>query len=295
MSTLWIPSASTQPDVQRRKKKRLGSWLLVIFAVLTLIVWLFPLWMSVTSAFKTPEEIATTSWTSLPTHWTLENFTRFAHDSDFGRKLRNSIIISGGACIISLIFSFLNAVALGVGRVKRSRAVMTICLIVFAIPQEAIVYPTYKVAKILNVYGNPIAVIVILGIIYSAFGTLLLGEVMRAFPRELIDAAFVDGVSMRHMMRHVVYPIVKPSLKTLGIMIFIWDWNEYMMPLILLPNNDTQTVPIAIASTFSQPGFGVVPDIAWGAAGALLSSAPTVLLFLLFQRVIARGITVGTD
>ena len=84
-------------------------------------------------------------------------------------------------------------------------------------------------------------------------------------------------------------------IATLAVMIVIWDWNEYMMPLILLPGNDVQTIPIAIAGTFGPPGFGVVPDIAWGAAGLVLSSAPTILIFLVMQRVIARGITVGTD
>ena len=296
MSMSWMPlQKAAEGGSRSTKRKSVWSWLILLFTLLTLVSWLFPFWLSVTTAFKDSAELASSSATSLPHTFYWGNFTRFWSESDFPRKLFNSILISSVACMITVVFSFLNAVALGVGRIKRTRLVLTVCLIAFAIPQEAVVYPTYKVSKILHIYGNPIAVILILGILYSAFGTFLLGEVMKSFPRELIDAAFVDGVRIREMLRHVIYPLLKPTLQTLAVMVFIWNWNEYMMPLILLPDNATQTVPIALASTYSQPGFNVVPDIGWGAAGALISAAPTILFFLLFQRVIARGITMGTE
>ena len=215
--------------------------------------------------------------------------------SGFGTKLRNSIVINVVACLLSVVLSFLNAVALHLGHVQRKQLVLTLCMIAFAIPQEALVFPVYKVAKLTHLYGSIIPLILILGVLYSALGTFLLGEVMHEFPRELVEAAHIDGAGMWRMLRNVVFPILRPTLLTLTIMVLIWDWNEYMMPLMLLPGNEQQTIPIAIGSTFGPPGFNSVPDIAWGAAGLVLSSAPTVLLFLLSQRVIARGITIGVD
>ena len=292
-TTVLTRAADNQP--LRRQRRSLTSWLILVTGLITVVIWVFPLWMSVATALKDPIEVATTQPWSAPHHLYLNNFTRFWEMSGFGTKLRNSVVINIAACAISVVLSFLNAVALQLGNVRRSRAVLTACMIAFAIPQEALVFPVYKVAKLTHTYGSILPLIVILGVLYSALGTFLLGEVMRAFPRELIEAAHIDGAGIWRVLTSVVLPILRPTLLTLTVMVLIWDWNEYMMPLMLLPGNDQQTIPVAIASTFGPPGFNSVPDIAWGAAGVVLSSAPTVLIFLVCQRVIARGITIGTD
>lgn len=293
MSLVAALRAESEP--LRRRPRTPAAWLVVVFGVLTAIAWIFPLWMGLATAFKTPAEAAATQPWNLPDHATLANFTRFWTDSGFAVKLRNSVTINVAACAISVVLSVLNAVALGLGNLRRPRAVLTACMVVFAVPQEALAFPVYKAAKLTHTYGTQLPLILILGILYSALGTFLLGEVMQQFPRELVEAAHLDGAGMVRMLRSVVLPVLRPTVVTLAVMVLIWDWNEYMMPLILLPGNDQQTVPIAIGSAFGPPGFGVVPDIAWGAAGLLLSSAPTILVFLVFQRVIARGITIGVD
>ena len=276
-------------------RRSYGSWLFLTFAIFTSIAWIFPLWMGIATAFKSPIEVATSQPWELPHTFYMGNFIRFWNDSHFGTKLWNTLVINGAACAISVVLSYLNAVALVLGRSRHSRVITTACMIAFAIPQEALVFPVYKAAKGLHLYGTQVPLILILGIVYSALGTFLLGEVMRQFPRDIIEAALIDGAGMRRMLLDVVLPIMRPTLRTLAVMVLIWDWNEYMMPLFLLPDNATQTIPLAIGSAFGPPGFNSVPDVAWGAAGLLLSASPTVLIFLLFQRVISRGITLGSD
>ena len=279
----------------RKRNRSVGSWLILTFGILTAIVWVFPLWMVVTTALKSPAEAAMTQPWDLPQHVWLGNFPRFWVDSEFGVKLRNSVIINVAACLITIVLSLLNAVALTLGQVRHRQAIVTACLILFAVPQEALVFPIYKVAKLTHTYGSQVPLILVLGVLYSALGTFLLTEVLRQLPSDIVEAAYLDGAGVWRMLTGVLLPMLRPTVVTLAVMVLIWDWNEYMMPLILLPRNSQQTIPIAIGSTFGPPGFGAVPDIAWGAAGLLLSSAPTILVFLLFQRVIARGITVGTD
>lgn len=292
---ITAPAVAAPPGRRMRKQRTVGSWLFLVAALLTAIAWVFPLWMGLATALKTPAEaLATQPWEP-PANPTFTNFARFAAESDFATKLWNSVYINIAACAITVTLSLLNAVALNLGRVRRRRGILTVCMIAFAIPQEALVFPTYKAAKMLGLYGETLPLILMLGVMYTALGTFLLGEVMQQFPRALTEAALIDGAGMWRMLRSVVLPVLRPTLVTLAVLVLIWDWNEYMMPLILLPGNDVQTIPIAIASTFGPPGFGSVPDVAWGAAGLVLSSAPTVLVFLVFQRVIARGITVGSD
>lgn len=152
------------------------------------------------------------------------------------------------------------------------------------------VYPLYYMAKLAGLYNSQVSVILIFTVIQGAFGTYLLTSVFSAFPMELVEAAVVDGCGKLRLLVSVVVPMCMPTLLVLLTFFFIWTWNEFFLPLILLISNARQTVPIAISVTQSQHNM----DATTASASALLGVLPCVVFFALFQRTLTRGIAVGS-
>ena len=186
--------------------------------------------------------------------------------------------------------SLLNAFALGIGRVKWSALFLVLFLLGNFLPQEALVYPLYYFAKALKLYDTKLAVILVFTVIQSAFGTYLLTSVFSEFPKELIEAAVIDGSNKFQLLTKIVLPLSIPTLSVLFVFFFIWTWNEFFLPLILLVSSANQTVPIAIATLQGQHNM----DVTTSSSSALLGVLPCILFFILFQRTLTRGITAGS-
>jgi len=129
-----------------------------------------------------------------------------------------------------------------------------------------------------------------LAVLYSSFGTYLLSSVFSAFTRELIEAAQIDGCNKLQLLFRIVVPLSMPSLSILFVFFFIWSWNEFFLPLIFLVSNDNQTIPIAMALARGEYGDTVTSQ----AAASLLGIIPCIIFFILFQRTLTKGITLGS-
>jgi raffinose/stachyose/melibiose transport system permease protein len=277
------------------KRRNPMSWVVLFFLTTGVAIWTIPYYLVFTYAIKSPVDQTSTSLWAPPHSFNASYFIQAWQWGDLTPKFFNSLYISSVATAISIGLAFFTAFSLGIGKPKHRTLILTICMVIYAIPQEAIVFPWFKFTEAINIYGNQIGVILILGILYSAFATYLLTTVLSEFPKEILEAAYVDGVSSWRLLRSIIFPLIRPTLATLAAMIFIWDWNEYMMPLILLPNNNTQTLPIIIATALGgnpdtgSPGM----NVSIMAMGCVLSAIPSIIFFLLFQRTLSRGIAVG--
>jgi len=127
-------------------------------------------------------------------------------------------------------------------------------------------------------------------VLHSAFGTYLLSAVLTAFPREILEAAQIDGANRWQVLWLVVVPVLRPTLMVLATFFFIWTWNEFLIPLVLLVSNNNQTVSLAMGLTRGQN----LSDPVLQAAASLLGIAPTIIFFLIFQRTLTRGVAVGS-
>ncbi len=261
----------------------------VLLAVL-LVVMLFPFWVVAINAFKTPSDYATNGPMALPSAFVLDGLTAFWQRVDFTNKLANSLIISLSVAVFGVILSLLNAFALGIGRIRGSVWILVFFVIANTLPHESLAYPLYYFTKALGIYDTKFAVILVFTVIQAAFGTFLLSNVFRAFPRELVEAAVVDGAGKTRLLWSVVAPMSKPTLSVLFTFFFIWTWNEFFLPLILLVSNANQTVPIAISVTQGQHNM----DVTTASASALLGLLPCFVFFILFQRTLTKGITAGS-
>lgn len=272
------------------KTKRLTGQILALLALTALlVVMLFPFVIIFFNSFKEAADYAQNGPLRLPTKWTFDTLARFWLRVDFTGKLWNSFYISASVAILAVGLSLLNAFALGIGKIKGAVAILIIFVVANTLPQEVLVYPLYYMAKAVGIYDRQLSIIIIFTVIQSAFGTYLLSSAYSAFPRELLEAATVDGCNKTQLLVHIVTPMSKATLSVLFTFFFLWTWNEFFIPLIMLVSNARQTVPIALSVTQGQHNM----DATMASASAMLGILPCIVFFILFQRTLSKGITAG--
>lgn len=285
MSLRSVPAPRHGRGGVMRLGHRLVTGVLVVLAAVTV----FPFLLVLMNAVKSPQDYTARGPLGLPGGIYLKGISDFWLRVDFGEKLFNSTVIAGSVAVLAVLVSILMAYALGIGRVKGRVWIIAIFLLANLMPQEALVYPLYYLAKEADLYDTKLAVIIIFTAIQSAFGVYLLSSVLSTFPREIIEAARIDGANRWQVLWRVVVPLSWPTLSVLLVFFFIWTWNEFFIPMIMLVSNDNQTVPVALGVLQGQR----LMDVTAQSASALLGIAPAVVFFLIFQRTLTRGIAVG--
>ena len=274
----------------KRTTLDIKKYLSLVGLIIVAVIVLYPLAMILINAVKSPQDYAANGPMSLPVGIYLDGIVSFWNRINFGNKLINSAIISFTVAFLGVALSLLNAFALGIGKIKGATILLVIFLLGNFLPQEALVYPLYYLTKAVHLYDTLAAVIIVFAVIQSAFGTYLLTSVFSEFPRELLEAAMIDGSTKLQLLTRIVLPISMPTLSVLFVFFFIWTWNEFFLPLILLITSTNETVPIAIATLQGQHNM----DITTTAASALLGLLPCLVFFQVFQKTLTRGITAGS-
>jgi raffinose/stachyose/melibiose transport system permease protein len=259
------------------------------FLVVAMLITLLPFVLAAINAVKTAEDYTAHGPLALPRSFDLTAIKDFWQNVDYTNKLFNSILISGAVAVLGTVISLLNAYALGIGRIKARTSLLVLLLLATTIPQEALIYPLYYMAKWVGLYDTRLAVIIISAVMSSAFGTYLLSSVLTTFPREILEAARIDGAGRWQVLRQVVVPVIWPTLTVLMTFFFIWTWNDFFLPLVMLVSNDNQTASVALGSLQGQ--YTSSPTSL--AAASLMGILPAVAFFLIFQRTLTRGAVVG--
>lgn len=280
-------SASVMPS--RGRRSGVARSLILVLLIAVLVAMLFPFVLVAMNAVKAPADYAGNGPLSLPEGLYLQGIIDFWNRVDFTQKLINSAIVSGAVAVGAVALSLLNAYAIGIGRVRGRVGLLAFFMLANLLPHEALAYPLYYIAKAVGLYDTRLSVILIFIVIQSAFGTYLLSAVFGSFPREILEAAAVDGASRWQILVRIVAPVSWPTLSMLFTLFFIWTWNEFFLPLIFLISNDNQTVPVALGVLQGQR----LMDATTSSASALLGIVPAIVFFLLFQRTLTRGIAAG--
>jgi raffinose/stachyose/melibiose transport system permease protein len=241
------------------------------------------------NAVKSPAEYSANGPLALPEGLYLDGIQDFWERVDFGQKLFNSVLISGSVAVLAVILSVLTAYAIGIGRIKGRPWILAFFVLANMLPQETLVYPVYYLSKEAGLYDTRLSVIIVFTVIQSAFGTYLLSSVLGAFPREIIEAARIDGANSWQVLWRIIVPVSRPTIGVLMVFFFIWTWNEFLLPLVMLISNDNQTVSVALGVLQGQR----LMDATMTNAAALLGVLPALVFFLVFQRTLTRGIAVG--
>jgi raffinose/stachyose/melibiose transport system permease protein len=288
--TIAVRPAASGRSRGQRLSKALRDYGSLTGLLILLFVMFLPFLIIAANAIKTPQEYAANGPLTLPSGLYLTGIEDFWNRVDFTTMLINSTVISLSVAVLSMILSLLNGFAIGIGRIRGSVWLLVFFMIANMLPNEGIAYPLYYFAKFVHLYDTQLSVIIIFTAIQSAFGTYLISSVLRQFPREILDAAKVDGCNKLQLLIHIVVPVSRPSLSVFFAFSFIWTWNEFFLPLIMLVSNSKQTVPIAISVLQGQNFM----DPTTTASSALLGVAPCILFFLLFQRSLTKGVVAGS-
>lgn len=281
--------AAARTRAADRHHRGAARWFVLAGAVVVALLVVAPLLVMLLNAFKSPDDYTQHGPLSLPTSLYLDGLVNFWQRTDFPVKLWNSFFISAVVAVAACVISLLNAYAIGIGRIKGRMWVVLLFLLANMLPQEALIYPLFDMARQVGLSNSQWSVVIIFTVIQSAFGTYLLASVLGTFPPALLEAAALDGAGRWRILWRVVFPIVRPTLMVLMIFFFIWTWNEFFIPLVMLTTNDTQTIPIALASLQGDR----MMDAPTTNAGALVSLVPALVFFLIFQRTLTRGVTAG--
>ncbi len=272
-----------------RGRPRPSTVIVAALGIAFAVVMLSPFLLVAMNSFKSNADYSANGPLALPSAIDLSAFERFLSLIDFPTALWNSILVSGLVTVGGLLISVLAAYAIGIGRIKARTWVVAVLLIATMVPQEALVYPLFYGAQATSTLNTVWSVIVIFIVIQGAYGTYLLAGVLGTFPKELIEAARVDGASAWQILWRVVVPVLRPTLSVLAVFFFIWTWNEFYLPVVLLGDSSSQTIPIALATLRGQHSIEQTTIT----AGSFLSLLPTVIFFLIFQRTLSNGVTAG--
>jgi raffinose/stachyose/melibiose transport system permease protein len=270
--------------------RRLTAWVPLVLLALLLLVMLFPLLLVVLSSFKTEAEYSTNGPFALPQSLNFDVLTSTWRSTDYPVKLLNSAVISIGTAVLATVLSLFNAFAIAIGKIRGRAVFLSFFLLAITLPTEALIYPLYYLFKAIHLYDTQLSVILITATLHSAFGTYLMTTVLNSFPKELLEAARLDGATKLQLLSRVVVPLSMPSLSVLFVFFFIWTWNDFFLPLIFLISNAKQTVPLAVLSAQGEHGSVITTQ----AAASLLGILPCIIFFIIFQRTLTRGVAVGS-
>lgn len=285
-----VPRGSRVPRPRGGMTKKRGiDWLLLALVVVGALAVIAPFYLVLVNSFKSPVDYATSGPLALPQSLDFGGIVAFWERVNFPEKVWNSLFISGIVAVLAVGISMFNAFAIGIGRVRGRSWIVLLFLMANLLPQEALLYPLYYMFKEVGLYDNVWSVIIVFTVVQAAFGTYLLSSVYGTFPKEVLEAASLDGANRWQILWRVVFPISRPTLSVLLIFFFIWTWNEFLIPLTFLASNANQTVPVAISVLQGDR----LMDVTTTSASALLGIIPTLIFFLIFQRTLTRGITAG--
>jgi N,N'-diacetylchitobiose transport system permease protein len=279
---------------QRRRRLRRAGWNLVGLAVFAVVV--FPVFWMISTAFKPDAEINSLTPTWFSPDPTLDHFRDAIDRPYFWNAVKNSVIIVGVTVVFSIVLAFLAAVALAKYRFS-GRSLFVVAMIgILMLPQVGLVIPLYVVlAKYHLTSDDPKRALAGVIITYMTFLLPFAVWTLRGFllgiPKELEEAAMVDGSSRLGAFVRILLPLVAPGLVATSIFIVITAWNEYIFANVLLTNQSNHTLTVWL-SYFT----GSSRNADWGGlmAASTLTAIPVVIFFLLVQRRIAFGLTAGS-
>ncbi|WP_426626115.1 carbohydrate ABC transporter permease [Leifsonia sp. McL0607] len=273
------PPGAKAARARPRLRRSTERWILFAAGVLLTLIVLLPVIVIVLTAFKPAAEINAFPPTLLPGAWTLDNFAKIFNDLPFGRLFVNSLVFAGGVTVFALVFDSLAAYALARIDFRGSRVLLIVIVASLMIPFQATLIPVYQLVAQLG-WVNTFAGLIIPRAA-DAFGIFFLRQFFIALPRDLDNAARIDGAGEFRIFRSIVLPNAVPALLTLAIFTFVNNWNDLLWPLVFTTSPEMGTITSGL--TLLTGPTGIIP---YGTmmAGSLIAVLPLAVMFLVMQR-----------
>ena len=271
-------------------KKMLKSVSIHSVLIFTSLLSIFPfIWLLSTSLKGNSENIFAYPPAIIPKEFTFANYTGVWHRVDLMRYFINSMVVAGGTVLLNLILSALAGYPLARMEFKGKKIAFFAILATIMVPFQAIMLPVYLITLKLRLVDGVSDAAGFVGLIMpfavNAFGIFLMRQAFMAIPREMEEAAIVDGCNVFQVFWKVLLPMVKPSLAVLAIFTFIGSWGEFLWPSIILTKESMFTLPVGINNL--QGMFS--SNWRYIAAGSIISTIPIIIFFLSMQKYFIAG------
>ena len=271
---------------RRRRAGRIGVNLLGVFVFAAMV---FPVYWMVSTAFKKPYDILNFTPEFVPSPATLSNFENALNRPNFWSSVVNSLIVVIAVTAMSMVLAFLAALALAKFRFRGRAAFVVVIIGVQMVPLNALIIPLYILLSRAHQVDKLSGVVITYLTFVLPFCVWTLRGFLLGVPRELEEAAMVDGSTRFGAFVRILLPLVAPGVVATSIFAFIQVWNEFILAYVLLQSQDKQTLPVWLAS------FTTLRGTEWGPlmAAATLTALPVVIFFVIIHRRIAFGLTAG--
>jgi trehalose/maltose transport system permease protein len=275
--------------MSRKVKKLFGRIAFYLFLLVIVLYTVFPFYWAIVSSLKAGSELFKVEfWPSSPA-W--DNYVAVFREQPFGRNILNSVFVAVSTVLLSLSLAVAAAYALGRIRFRGRTMLLFVVLGVSMFPQIAVLSGMFELIRALGLYNNLLALTLSYMIFTLPFTVWVLTTFMRELPKELEEAAIVDGAKPYTIVTKVFMPLMGPALATTGLLAFIAAWNEFLFALTFTLSSEMRTVPVAIALISGASSF----ELPWGniMAASVIVTVPLIVLVLIFQRRIVSGLTAG--
>ncbi|WP_410513857.1 carbohydrate ABC transporter permease [Paenibacillus sp. BR2-3] len=264
------------------------NWLMTILLIIGSLFVLFPGYLVITIAMKTPEETAN-SLLALPGSLNFENFKTAIQMTNFFQAFKNSAVITVSVVVLTLLTNSMVAYAIARNMYKKTYKFLYYYFVsAMFVPFPIIMLPIVKQTSSMGL-DNPTG-LVFLYIVYGlSFNIFVYVGYLRSIPKDLEEAAIIDGASTWGVFWKVIFPLLAPINATVGILTCLWAWNDFMLPLIMLSDPNQMTLPL-VQYVF-QGQFSTDYNLAF--SSYLMALLPMVIVYLLAQKWIINGITQG--
>ena len=283
---------TTEPEVAKKKTKSAGPktpWWMWLSVAAIVVFCLFPFYWLINISLKTGNDLLSSAL--FPPNPTLKNYQSVFENPGFTAALRNSAVVALSTTVLALTVGSFCAYALARLRLRGKFVILAIVLTISTFPQIAIAAPLFKLWSDIGLFNTWLGLIIPYLTFALPLSVYILVSFFKEIPKDLEEAALVDGATHFEAFRKVVVPLAAPGLATAGILTFIGAWNEFLLAVTLTSSSKARTVPAAIAfftgATEHEVAYGSI------AAASVVISVPLILLVLLFQKRIVAGLTAG--
>jgi trehalose/maltose transport system permease protein len=262
----------------------------LLIAVLAILVYtVFPFYYAIVTSMKTGSALFRVDY--FPFDWSLQNYTAVFEQQPFGRNILNSVGVAVAVVFASLLLGTLAAYALSRVAFRGRGLLLATILAVSMFPQVAVLSGMFELIRALGLYNNLLGLILSYLIFTLPFTVWVLTTFMRELPKELEEAAIVDGARPWTIVTRIFLPLLWPAMVTTGLLAFIQAWNEFLFALTFTLTDTQRTVPVAIALISGGSQY----ELPWGniMAASVIVTLPVIALVLVFQRRIVAGLTAG--
>jgi raffinose/stachyose/melibiose transport system permease protein len=268
---------------------RVTRVLMYTFLVVLVILTLTPLVTLILASIKKDMELITGGGFALPKVIRWENYAQAWQKGHLNTYFLNTVIVTLSVVFLGIAFAVMCAFSLITLRVPLRKLWTFLFLIGLIFPEAAIIIPSYFNLRQMGLYNTYWALILPQTAMSIAFGAFFLQPAFRGIPEELIDCAELDGCRNSSLLARVILPMLQPSLAALAVFFFLGTWNDFLIPAILVSSDSLRTLPFGLLA-YQQRYTSNVPLIA---AGTMISAAPVILFYIVFQRQVIQGIAMG--